>query len=68
MDRGAWLARVHRVAKSQHSCVTNTFPLFNKTYNQRESTVDLRKLYSVLCGDLDRKEIQKRGDMCVCYS
>ena len=25
----------------------------------------LRELYSVLCGDLNGKEIQKRGDICI---
>ena len=26
----------------------------------------LREPYSVLCGDLNRKEIQKRGDVYIC--
>ena len=29
-----------------------------------ESTVEHKELYSVLCGDLNGKEIQKRGDKC----
>ena len=27
-----------------------------------------RELYSVLCGDLNGKEIQKRGDVCICLA
>ena len=30
-----------------------------------EPTVEHRELYSVLCGDLNGKEIQKRGDICI---
>ena len=29
------------------------------------STAQHRELYSVLCGDLNGKEIQKRGDICI---
>ena len=36
-----------------------------KTENQREPTVQHRELYSVLCGDLNGKEIQKGGDVCI---
>ena len=37
---------------TMHKIVTNENPL------------DGRKLYSVLCGDLNGKEILKRGDIC----
>ena len=30
-----------------------------------EPTVQHRELYSVLCGDLNGKEIQKGGDICI---
>ena len=30
-----------------------------------QPTVELRELESVLCGDLNGKEIQKRGDICI---
>ena len=29
------------------------------------NTVQHRELYSMLCGDLNREEIQKRGDICI---
>ena len=29
------------------------------------STVEHRELYSVLCGDLDGKETQKSGNICI---
>ena len=35
----------------------------HKIGNQWEPTADHRDLYSALCGDLNGKEIQKRGDM-----
>ena len=31
-----------------------------------QPTVELRELESVLCGDLNGKEIQQRGDVCIC--
>ena len=31
-------------------------------------TVQLRELNSVLCGDLNGKEIQNRGDVCICVA
>ena len=57
MDRGAWRAAVHRVAKSD---ATERQTLTNKTDNRREPAVSLREFYSVLCGDLNGKEIQKK--------
>ena len=36
-----------------------------KTEKQREPTVQHRELYSVLCGDLYGKELQKKGDTCI---
>ena len=27
-----------------------------------------RELYLMLCGDMNEKEIQKGGDICVCFS
>ena len=36
-----------------------------KIDNQQEPTLQHIKLYSVLCGDLNSKETQKRGDICI---
>ena len=49
-DGGAWWATVHGVAELD----------MTERASQR-----YRELYSVLCGDLDGKEIQKRGDTCI---
>ena len=53
-DRGAWQATVHKVARVGHDLATK------------------RPLYisgnTVLCGDLNEKGIQKRGDICVCIA
>ena len=29
---------------------------------------NIRELYSMLCGDLNGKETQERGDMCICIA
>ena len=33
-----------------------------------EPMVELSELYSMLCGDPNGKEIQKRGDICICIA
>ena len=35
---------------------------------QMANEIQHQELYSVLCGDLNRKEIQKRGDICICIA
>ena len=40
----------------------------HKTDNSWEPTVEHRELYSVLSGDLNGKEIQKTGDICICIA
>ena len=39
-EEPGWLESIGS-QRAKHSCVTNTFPLFHKIDNQRESTVDL---------------------------
>ena len=53
-DRGAWWATVHAVAMSQTQ-------LFEHTHKY---CIAQGTLYSGLCGDLNGKEIRKRGDTC----
>ena len=35
-------------------------------HTQTRTTIQLKELCSMLSGDLNRKEIQKRGDICIC--
>ena len=41
-----------------------------ETVKDREDwrTIQLMELYSVLCGDLNGREIQKRGGICICIT
>ena len=58
MDREAWRATVHGVAESQTK-------LSNWTQAHIRTDCIHRELYSVFYGDLNGKEILKRGDTCV---
>ena len=40
-------------------------PCANQIPNKNKLYVEHRKLYSVLCGDLNGKEMQRRGDICM---
>ena len=57
--------------QTQVSCIAGRFftiwaiGKFIKLDNLWEPTVYQRELRSVLCGDLNGKEIQKRGDLCM---
>ena len=44
---------------------THTIETMHKTDNSWEPTAEHRELYSVLCGDLNRKQSQKGGVMYV---
>ena len=43
----------------------HTIDTMSKIDNSWEPTLWYKELYSVLCGDLNGKEIQRRGDICV---
>ena len=47
---------------------TYTADTMYKIDDRWEPTVQLEEPYSVLCGDLTGKEIQKRGDICICIA
>ena len=53
MDRGVWQATVHRIAKRQ---------IRLRTKAQNESMLH-KELYLMYRGDLNKKEIQKGGDI-----
>ena len=38
----------------------------HKIDNKREPTVQFRELHSMLCGDINGKETQKRKGICIC--
>ena len=63
MDSGAWCAspqghkELDMIEVTQYACTY-------KTGNQQEPAVQQREFYSMLYGDLNGKEIQKRGDIC----
>ena len=46
----------------------HTYAAMYKIDHEWEPTAQRRKPCLVLCGDLDRKEIQKRGDVCMCIA
>ena len=66
MDRGAWWATVHGVAKSWTRL--SNFTLIYKIGNQQGPTVQHRELYSICCNNLYRKIIWKRVSVCVTES
>ena len=63
-DRGAWSAAVPGVIKSQTRLRDWTVTVMCKGDNWWEPIAEHRELQPKLCGDLNRKEIQKRGDVC----
>ena len=60
VHREAWSAAVHGVTQSQ----TRLSDWTELNWTEWEPVVQHGELYSMLCGDLNRKEIQKGGDIC----
>ena len=44
------------------------YPMMYKIDNEWEPTLQCREPYSMLCGDLNGRENQKRGDTCICIA